>query len=161
MRSLCLKPMEQPYKEILDREQYKVDLEKNFSEILETIRDIVNYGTNLIIRCFTTGNRELKDAIILGVLLRQAVSMLDAIEILLSNGSTYPANLQCRALFEVSLYIEWVLDENTEERAMFFYVSNIRKNRTWALRTQSGTPENKALEKTMKPLGGVSDTTKK
>lgn len=153
--------MENPYEELLDRESYKIDLHENFSEIIATIQDIVNYGTNLIIRCFGTGKRDISDAIILGVLLRQAVSMLDALEVLISNGSVYPANLQCRALFEVALYLEWVLEKNSAERAKFFYVSNIRKKRIWALRTQSGTPENSALEKIMAPIGGVSETTKK
>lgn len=153
--------MESPYKELLDRESHKIDLDENFSEILETVRDVVNYGTNLLIRCFGTGERKIADVVILGVLLRQAISMLDALEILVSNTSVYPANLQCRALFEVSLYIEWVLEKDTEERANFFYVSNIRNKRIWALRTQSGTPENQALETTMQPIGGVSETTKK
>lgn len=153
--------MDKSFKELLDRDFHQEHIDEHFLPVLGVLEDIVNYGTNLIVRCFATGDRKLKDAILLGVLLRQAVSMLDAIQILVKEASTYPASLQCRALFEVALYLEWVLSGDAEEKAKYFYVTNVRKKKLWALRTQAGTPEFESLEKTMTPVGGISDTMEK
>jgi hypothetical protein len=88
-----------------------------------------------------SSDRKLADAIILATLLRQAVAMLDGIEILLSNGAVYAANLQMRALFEASVYIDWIQLSDTEIRAAYYYVHNLRRMRTWARRSQPGSPE--------------------
>jgi hypothetical protein len=152
---------ESEYGPLIDRKTSIADVQTHFSGILDVVRDIVNYGSNLIPRCFISSNRRLEDAIILGVLLRQSVAMFDAIEILLSNAAVYPCHLQIRAIFEASLYIEWILKADTEKKAKYYYVANVREERVWASRTQPGSPENLAYEKIMAPLGNVvPDTTK-
>jgi hypothetical protein len=85
--------------------------------------------------------RSLADAVILATLSRQVVSMLDGIEVLLSNGAVYAANLQLRALFEASVYIDWILDSDTERKAAYYYVHNLRRMRIGAGRLQPGSPE--------------------
>jgi hypothetical protein len=104
---------EKPCKPLLERDLQVAYVKEYFSDIIEVMRDMTNYGTNLIIRCFVTGKSELEDAIILGVLVRQAVAMFDALEILISNASIYPAHLQARALFEASLYLQWILKDDS------------------------------------------------
>ena len=94
---------EQEYKGLLNRQQSISHVEQHFGELLALLRDMTNYGSNLVIRCLATSKRKRQDAIILGVMLRQALVMFDAIEILVSNASVYSANLQSRALFEVSI----------------------------------------------------------
>jgi len=89
---------------------------------------VVNYGSNLILRCFVSSNRGLEDAIVLGVLVRQSIAMFDAIEILISNAAVYPCHMQIRAIFEVSLYLEWILQNDTKKRAKYFYVANVRQS---------------------------------
>ena len=91
---------EEPLKALLDKETHILDLNEHFSEILNAMQDMTNYGTNLIVRCMTTSDKDLKDAIAIGVLLRQAVAMFDGLEILISNAAIYPAHLQARAIFE-------------------------------------------------------------
>lgn len=121
---------------------------------------MVNYGSNLIPRCFTSSNRKLEDTIILGVLLRQTVAMFDAIDVMLSHAAVYPCYLQIRAIFEASLYLEWMMKEDTENKAKYFYVANLRQERVWANRTQRGLVENIAFENIMKPLGDtIPETT--
>ena len=152
---------EKEYQALIDRSTSISQVQENFSDILDVLCDVVNYGSNLIPRCFTSSKRGLEDAIILGVLVRQAIAMFDAIEILISNAAVYPCHLQTRAIFEASLYLEWILMADTEKRAKYYYVANIRQERIWAQRTQSGTPENLAYEKIMKPFSNVVlDTTK-
>ncbi len=58
----------------------------------------------------------MKDIIVLGTLTRQVVAMLDGLELLLANGAVYVAGLQSRALFEASVYIDWILKDDTERR---------------------------------------------
>jgi hypothetical protein len=153
---------EKEYQALIDRATSIAQVQENFSGILGVLRDLVNYGSNLIPRCFVSSKRRLEDAIILGVLLRQAVAMFDAIEILVSNAAVYPCHLQTRAIFEASLYLEWILNADTEKRAKYFYVANVRQERVWAQRTQSGSSENLAYEKIMAPFGDVvPDATKR
>jgi len=148
------------YKPLIDRSTSVEAVQAHFSRHIEVLQDMSNYGSNLIPRCLTSSNRRLEDAIILGVLLRQAIAMFDAIEILISNAAIYPCYLQLRAIFESSLYIEWILKTETEKRAKYYYVANVRKERVWANRTQKGSPENIAYEKIMAPFGdAITDTT--
>lgn len=152
--------VEKEYQPLIDRGTSTGHVKTHFAGILEVIQDMVNYGSNLIPRCLTSSNRRLEDAIILGVLLRQAVAMFDAIEILISNAAVYPCYLQTRAIFEASLSLEWILKGDTEKKAKYYYVANARRERVWASRTQRGSPENLAFEKIMAPLGNViPDTT--
>jgi hypothetical protein len=153
---------EKEYQALIDRATSITQVQENFSGILGVLCDVVDYGSNLIPRCYVSSKRRLEDAIILGVLIRQAVAMFDAIDILISNAAVYPCYLQTRAIFEASLYLEWILKVDTEKRSKYYYVANVRQERFWAQRTQSGTPENLAYEKIMAPLGNVvSDTTKR
>jgi len=42
--------------------------------------------------------------------------MLDGVEVLLSNGASYTAQLQLRALLEASIYIEWILKGDGDKK---------------------------------------------
>lgn len=151
--------MEKEYKALIDRDASLGHVSQNFADVLGVFRDVVNYGSNLVPRCFVSSKRELKDAIVLGVLLRQSIAMFDAIEILLSNAAVYPCHLQMRALFEASLYLEWMLQKDTETRAKYYYVANVRQERIWAMRTQSGSPDNISYGKVMEAFGDLFQET--
>lgn len=154
--------MEKEYQALIDRVTSLEHVSRNFADILNVFRDVVNYGSNLVPRCFVSSRRELKDAIVLGVLLRQSIAMFDAIEILLSNAAVYPCHLQIRALFEASLYLEWMLQKDTETRARYYYVANVRQERIWAMRTQSGSPDNVSYRNAMERFGDLfQETTKR
>src|SRR6185437_6967204 len=100
---MLIKVREQAHPAIMDRETINADAEQHLKPWLDVISDMVNYGTNLIIRCVNSSDRKTKDRIVLTILLRQAVAMLDGIEVLLSQGCTHVANLQVRALFEAAV----------------------------------------------------------
>jgi hypothetical protein len=132
---------ESEYTPILDRKKHKQDFDDHFIYIEKLLKDIVNYGSNLIPRCFTTSERKLEDAVIIGVLLRQVITMVDAAEILISNAAIYSSQLQARAGFEASIYIDWILKSDTEKKAKYYYVANLRKDRLWAYRTIGESPD--------------------
>jgi hypothetical protein len=67
--------------------------------------------------------------------------MLDGVHILLSSGACQVAQLPSRALFEASVYIDWILLGDQEKKARYYYVHNLRRLRMWARRTQEGSTE--------------------
>ena len=131
------------FKLIIDREKHEQDAKKYFSAHIDMLVDLVNYGSNLIPRAYDSSNKKLEDAIVIGVLFKHVVSMIDAISILVEKGATSTASLQARAAFEASLYIDWILESDSEKKAKYYYVSNLRNQRLSALRAIKGTEEEK------------------
>jgi len=150
---------EAEFKPILDRDKQEGDARQYFSKHIDLLVDLANYGSNLIPRAYDSSNKKLEDIIVIGVLLKQVVSMIDAVEILVSKGAVGPANLQARAAFESSLYIDWILISESERKAKYYYVSNLRNQRLWALRLKAGTPEKEAFSKAVRHLGKHLETT--
>jgi len=143
---------ESEYEAILDRKKHKQDFDEHFADVKKLLQDIVNYGSNLMPRCFVSSERKLEDAIIIGVLLRQVVAMVDAAEVLISNAAVYSSQLQARAGFEASIYIEWILKRDTEKKAKYFYVSNLRKDKLWAQRTTGESPDQSQFDEMAQEL---------
>ena len=132
MHNLLIKVRENEYKALLDRDKTAEDVKKLRPWLL-LIRDITDYGTNLIPRCIGSSDRKLEDAVLVAALLRQVVAMLDGVEVLLSGGAVYAANLQMRALFEASVYVDWMLAGDLEKKAQYYYVHNLRRLRVCGL----------------------------
>ncbi len=102
---MLIKVGENEFKPLLDRDKVTPDIKEHLSPWIDLILDLTNYSSLLIPRCFSSSARDLKDAVVLAILLRQVVAMLDGIEVLLSNGAVHAAQLQLRALLEASVYI--------------------------------------------------------
>lgn len=152
---------ENEFKGLLDREKVVEDIKKHLKPWTDLLYDLTNYGSNLIPRCFSSSERTLKDAVVLAILLRQVVSMLDGVELLVSNGASHAAHLQLRALFEASVYIDWILLADSEKKAAYYYVHNLRRKRQWAWRTQPGSSESQEFLSMMNKSGvEVSDKVK-
>lgn len=132
---------ENPYKPLLHRELHMHDVQEHFDQQLLLLRDVVNYGTNLVPAALHSSDRALAAIVVIPVLLKQLVSMLDAYEVLVSNACVPASVLQYRSAFEASLYIDFILSGDEESKAQHFYVANIRKEKEWALRAMQGTDE--------------------
>jgi hypothetical protein len=145
---------EDPFRGLLDDEAAtEIDSEK-LKTWTDLLRDLANYGSHLIPRTFSTADhRSLGDAIVIGVLLRQIVGMVDAIEILLCRSAVHASTLQLRALFESSLYLEWTLVGDLERKAAYYYVHNLLRLRRWAMRVQPGTPEHENFKRIFDAAG--------
>ena len=128
-------------KAILDRVQVEDYVRKHFPDVLTVLADVVDYGTHLIPRAFKSSGRKLEDAIVIGVLLKQVVTMADAFHALISIGEVHAAYLHARSAFEASLYIDYILKDSAETKARHFYISGLRRQRLWALRLTPGTAE--------------------
>ena len=156
--NLLIKVPENEFKYLLDRETVVEDINAHFRPWTQLIRDLTSYGSNLVPRCYGSSERRLTEVVVLATLLPQAVAMLDGIDVLLSSGSIHTANLQMRALFEASVYIDWILLNQSEEKAAYYYVHNLRRKRMWALRTQTGSEESKDFLEMMEKEGVKIDS---
>lgn len=144
---------EKPLASILDREEARKHASEHFSEQIALLRDLTDYGSNLVLRAFTSSNKDLADVVVCGVLMKQIVAMLDAVETLIESGMVYAAFLPARAAFEASIYLEWILFSDSDRKAKCYIVSNFRDERLWALRTTKGTPEEAVFEAIAKTVG--------
>ena len=86
-------------------------------------------------------DKSLKDVVALFSLFKNALSMADAIEVMMRQGVIRPSQLQLRSLFEVSVTLQWVLQESGDERARAYHVANLRRQRLSARRDLPGTTE--------------------
>jgi len=100
---------EDPHKGLLDDEGATAIASEQLKPWTNLLRDLANYGSNLIPRAYSSSGKELGDAVVIGILFRQVVAMIDAIEILLCRSAVHAASLQLRAMFEASVYLEWML----------------------------------------------------
>jgi hypothetical protein len=141
-----------PYAALLNRQEASANIARYFPEIPEMLASLVDYGTYLIPRCLESSAKKLRDLVALGVLAKQSVVMLDGSQLLLKEGAVQPSALQLRALFEVSVYIDWMLNKDSDERAVAYYTWNLRRQRTWVRRAVTGSAEAIALEKDMSGL---------
>jgi len=144
---------ESEYRGLLDREQHVTDVYKHYQSQIELFHDLTNYGSNLIPRAYNSGSKGMTEAIVIGVLLKQVVSMSDALEVLIGSAAVHPAFLQARTAYEASLYIDWILSGESERRAKAYYVSNRRNERIWALRGLEGTREERAFTPILEEIG--------
>jgi len=85
------------YKGLLERDA-AVGMAAHFKDAHDLLNELVDYGTNLVVRAFDSSKRDLIAVCVLFVQLRQFLMHLDGITILLRNGSSGTADLQLRSL---------------------------------------------------------------
>lgn len=144
---------EHPHAAILNREEPRAVSEQYYAKQTELLRDLADYGSNLIVRAFNSSPRKFADVVVCGVLLKQTVAMVDAVEVLLSSGCGHAAFLPARTAFEASIYMDWILASDSERRAKCYIVGNYRDERVWAERVIPGTTEEVAFTQIAKTLG--------
>jgi len=128
------------HKHLLDRDG-TIAMASQFQDAIDLVKQLVNEGTRLAVRAFASSNRDLKAICLLFVQLRQFLTHLDGITILLADGSCGTADLQLRSLLETTHLIEWTLATDTEAKVQHLYVANLRRRRQWDNSMISGTRE--------------------
>ena len=151
---------EEPYEKLLHRELHSHDANEHYSAHIDLLKDVVNYGTNLIPACLSSSKKSLGDVVIITVLLKQLVMMLDAFQVLVAEACTEAALLQCRALFEASIYIDWILSSDKERKARYYYVANVRRERQWVRRGVPNDAEQKVFFNNLGEFGKTLEETR-
>lgn len=144
---------EVPHPAILNREEPRAVAELHFARQTTLLRDLTNYGSNLIVRAFDSSPKKMAEVVTCCVLLKQVVAMVDATEVLLTAGCGHAAFLPARTAFEASIYLDWILKADSERRATRYIVGNYRDERLWAKRTIPGTIEAQAMSSVAAMLG--------
>lgn len=144
---------EQPHKTLLDREAAKAQISEHFGSQLDALRDVVNYGSNLIFRAFTSSERDMAAIVACFVFLKQIVAMTDAIESLLREGAGHSCHLPARGAFEASLYLQYVIQNDSSRRAYRYYAADLRDQASWARKLTPGTAEADELGALQKSIG--------
>lgn len=145
--------IETPLTAVLDREESKRNATQHFADQIALLKDLADYGSNLIIRSFNSSAKDVADIVVCGVLLKQVVAMLDASCVLVGEGTVQAAYLPARSAFEASVYLEWILFSDAERKATAYIVGNFRDERIWAARVTKGTPEEAIFESIAKTIG--------
>lgn len=143
---------EKPLSAILNRDESRGTISEHFQPQINLLRDLANYGSNLVLRAYESSPRGIADAIVCGVLLKQVVAMVDATEVLVSSGITLAAHPPARTGFEASLYVDYILQQETDHRGRCYLVGNYRDERLWATRVTKGTTEEQAFTESTKPI---------
>ena len=146
---------EKPSQAILGIDEAQKAVDEHFKDQVLLLRDLADYGSNLVLRSFNSSDKQMGAMITCGVLLKQIVAMLDAIHILASVGAVRAAFLPARAAFEASIYLDWMLFSDTQKKARYYMVSNYRDERLWANRTIKGTSEEKASRASARRWGST------
>jgi hypothetical protein len=149
--------MENEFRLLIDRQKNIQDVKNNYKEYTNVLIDMVNYGSWLIPRAYGSSKKDIEAVVVISVLFKQVVTMIDSAEIQIANGVVLPAILQGRAAFEASLYIDWILKSDSEEKASYYYVNNLLDHRKWALRIIKGTPQQKQFENDIKSRFSLVD----
>ena len=140
---------ETPHRYLLDRDHYSVVVKEQFAGSLSLLEELVDFGSNLIPRCFESSEKKLHDVVILLNFLKQGVALLDSVQILAPQGATTPCFLALRSLFEISVYLKGVFQKETEKRGTLPFVWNLRKKLYWTRCVKPGTPEHEAHKQHM------------
>lgn len=144
---------ETPHPDVLNREKAASVAADHFSRQTALLRDLADYGSNLFIRAFNSSAKNMEAVIVCGVLLKQVVAMIDAVEVLIVAGCGHAAFLPARTAFEASVYLDWILENQSERRATRYLVGNYRDERLWADRATPGTDEAAAMNRITSMLG--------
>jgi hypothetical protein len=144
---------EKPLAGILNRDEATKHAQEHFGDQVALLRDLADYGSNLVFRAFNSSAKDLPSVIACGVLLKQVVAMLDAVYTLVAAGTVHAAFLPARAAFEASMYLDWLLFSDTERKATAYIVSNYRDERLWVARVTKGTSEEAVFDSISKSIG--------
>ncbi|PYV62714.1 MAG: hypothetical protein DMG97_39685 [Acidobacteria bacterium] len=81
----------------------------------------------MIPRAYASSERDLKAICLILVQLRQFVSQLDGMALLLAQGACAISNLQLRGVLEIAHTLEWTLQSDTLSKIHHLYVANLRR----------------------------------
>ncbi|WP_332737585.1 DUF5677 domain-containing protein [Flavihumibacter sp.] len=117
--------MTTPIKEIINR-QVPTELLEVIKEFTDIIEESVNYGSQLLYSDSKSksGGEENLPAV---MLFRHFLDILDSISILTNKGTGDTAKILIRALFETTLFLDYLFEKDTEERSLNYIVSDIRR----------------------------------
>lgn len=103
-----------PLEIILYRELAVVSAKSIIDIACPLLRELVNYGSNALVRCATSGSdKENEDLAVLS-LYRHMLEMTDGIEVLVAQSCAMPAIPLLRSSFEALISLEYIVEDNAK-----------------------------------------------
>ena len=145
-----------PLRRILDRDFQKAQAREVIDVARPLLDELVNYGTNVLGRCEATvpslsteDSRPQDEHLVIHLLYQHVLEMLDSVAVLLGDAIAVPAKIPLRSVFEALLQLEWILAQNTVERAHAYLVDDVTKRiKVWEAMDAS-TEQGKQLRAVM------------
>jgi uncharacterized protein DUF5677 len=116
-----------PQTMILDRQRSRATAIPLLQVASATLQEIVNYSTQLIIRCSDASKSEIQknEEVSIFLLYLHMLEITDAIEVLISESCPYPATPLLRSSFEALIGMDYILREDFTRRSLSWLVGTI------------------------------------
>jgi hypothetical protein len=117
--------MTEPIKEILPKESSH-ELEQILNSFSRLIDEFVNFGTHILMWIIQE-SKGSDEQMPLTMFFRDMLEKADSISTLIRNSNVEPSKVILRSIFELNLYIKYLLEENFYDRSMSFLVWNTKR----------------------------------
>ncbi len=133
----------EPLDSILYRDLSKVEAKLVVEVASPLLQELVNYGSNALVRCAQSASGGQDEDLAILALYRHIVEMADGVEVLVSQACSTPAIPLVRSSFEALLFIEYVVDEPQEyaRRSLSWLVGYVHQRLDMYYRLDSTTPK--------------------
>ncbi|MFC2048322.1 DUF5677 domain-containing protein [Chloroflexota bacterium] len=112
----------EPVKDPLNRETV-MELTKPVIEIASPLLiEVINYATDVLGKCQNSSQAEKEEASPIFALYTHIIQMADGTQVLVSSGCGTPGNLLLRSSFEARLSLKFLLEQDTDKRAIAWLV---------------------------------------
>jgi hypothetical protein len=118
--------MTEPVDDIFPRDDKQPEVDELLLQFSKGIDEVVNYGTHILkweVSEGTSGDENVPIA----MMLRHILELTDSISILVRNASIDPCKLILRGILETVFGLEYILESDTENRALGFIVWHFNK----------------------------------
>ena len=121
---------DKPLEGILHRDYRKAENADQLRLLSKLFTKMVNYGTHAIGRSVKSRDNKPHESFLAILFYRHIIEMFDAVEVLISQSIFEPISLQLRSSFEALLYMQYILEDDTQRRSRsYFYVKGMETSR--------------------------------
>ena len=119
----------EPLESILNRELSIAHSKEVVNVAIPALHEVVNYGTNALMRCATSVQKPVNEEMAVLALYRHILEMTDGVEVLLANACAIPSIPLLRSSFEALLSLEYILENDAEysRRSLSWGVNYFRR----------------------------------
>jgi len=141
-----------PLEKLLYRELSKVSAKELIDIASPLLQELVNFSTNAFARCASSSKGKVDEDLAVLILYLHIIEMTDAIEVLVSQSCPAPAQTLLRSSFEATIYIEYILETETEyiARSLAWLVGYVHSRLNAYRLFSPSAPHDRSVRKVLK-----------